>query len=148
MTKTCPICGHTAELTWRNGEYHCAACDSVVSEYAPQSTSSSTPQAGSIVDDVTCPICKNSDNNRYIGGKYRCALCGTTFDKPFEETYSYYQSYSNANPYLAQQVAALKEEKSKYLKLAIVFLFLFYPVSFYFFYKLYKTNKELKALGY
>ena len=36
MTKTCPSCGYTGELTWRNGDYHCAMCDTVIAEDAPE----------------------------------------------------------------------------------------------------------------
>ena len=146
MVKTCPICGHTAELTWRNNEYHCAACDSVVSEQAPQATSYAEPQAGTVVNNVTCPICKNRDNNRFIGAKYRCSLCGTTFEKEeYQETY--YQPYSGGYA-RAQQIEELTKEKKRNTTIGIILLFVFWPVGVYFLYKAHQNEKEIKSLKY
>ena len=143
MTKTCPSCSYTGELTWRDGKYHCAMCDREISEDSPVVQK----YQESVVQDVTCPICKNSENNLFNGARYRCALCGTSFDEPYEEEYnSYYQPYSGTNASRMQRIEALREEKRKYLRLGVIFIFFFYPAAIYFFYKLYKVNKELKTL--
>lgn len=76
MIKKCPICHHIGELIWRDGKYHCAECDSEVSESVPLIL----PQQDTVVNDVICPICKNGENNLFDGTKYRCALCGTPFE--------------------------------------------------------------------
>lgn len=140
MVKTCSVCNHTGELTWRDGKYYCAMCGSEVSETAP----TVQPQQNLTVSDVTCPICKNKDNNIFDGKKYRCALCGTSFDRPREE----YTPTSFTYTGNTQRVQELKKQRDKNLILGLVFVFLFWPVSIYFFYKFYKIGNELKALGH
>ena len=140
MVKTCSVCNHTGELTWRDGKYYCAMCGSEVSETAP----TVQPQQNLTVSDVTCPICKNKDNNIFDGKKYRCALCGTSFDRPREE----YTPTSFTYTGNTQRVQELKKQRDKNLSLGLVFVFLFWPVSIYFFYKFYKIGNELKALGH
>lgn len=140
MVKTCSVCNHTGELTWRDGKYYCAMCGSEVAETAPQVKD----QQNLAATDVTCPICKNKDNNLFDGSKYRCALCGTSFDRPSQA----YTPASFTNTGNTQRVQELTQKKDKYLILGIVFLFLFWPVGAYFFYKFYKTGNELKALGH
>lgn len=157
MIKACPICGHTGELTWRDGKYYCAMCgtmipetDPVVQPQAPvQQPQVQQYRSGtSTVNNVTCPICKNQANNLFDGVKYRCSLCGTQFDRQpeyQESQYNQYNSYGNPNSYRVQE---LKKQKDKYLGLGVLFLFIFWPVGAYFFYKMYQTNNELKSLGY
>lgn len=140
MVKTCSVCNHTGELTWRDGKYYCAMCGSEVSETAP----TAQPQQNLTVSDVTCPICKNGENNIFDGKKYRCALCGTSFDRPREE----YTPTSFTYTGNTQRVQELKKQRDKNLILGLVFVFLFWPVSIYFFYKFYKIGNELKALGH
>ena len=140
MVKTCSVCNHTGELTWRDGKYYCAMCGSEVSETAP----TVQPQQNLTVSDVTCPICKNGENNIFDGKKYRCALCGTSFDRPREE----YTPTSFTYTGNTQRVQELKKQRDKNLILGLVFVFLFWPVSIYFFYKFYKIGNELKALGH
>ena len=109
MTKTCPSCSYTGDLTWRDGKYHCAMCDREISEDSPVVQK----YQESVVQNITCPICKNSENNLFNGARYRCALCGTAFDEPYEEEYnSYYQPYSGTNASRMQRIEALREEKN------------------------------------
>ena len=35
MIKKCNICGHTGELTWRDGKYYCAMCGTEIAETDP-----------------------------------------------------------------------------------------------------------------
>lgn len=145
MVKTCLSCGHLGELTWRDGKYHCAMCDSIIPEDQPQAA----PQSPRIstVNNVTCPICKNSDNNTYDGHNYRCALCGTAFQK--EETYadSYYQPYNGSHSRL-QEIEDLTKEKKRNTTIGIILLFVFWPAGAYFLWKAYQNEKEIKSLKY
>lgn len=144
MIKKCPVCGHTGELTWRDGKYHCAVCDSEVSETEPQVQ----PINNTTVNNVTCPVCKNKENNQFDGSKYRCALCGTPFvPQQVPQTQSYAQ-FSHVNTQNAQRVQELQKQKTRNLVLGILFIWLFWPASIYFFYKFNQIGKELKALGY
>lgn len=144
MIKKCPACDHTGELTWRDGKYHCAVCDSVVPENEPQVLVRHDP----ITANAICPVCKNKENNQFDGSRYRCALCGTPFvPQQVPQTQSYAQ-FSNVNTPNAQRVQELQKQKNRNLILGIVFIWLFWPVSIYFFYKFYQNGKELKALGY
>ena len=149
MIKQCHVCNHTGELTWRDGKYYCAMCGTEISERAPvaQPQVQAQPQHSATVNNVTCPICQNRTNNIFDGAKYRCALCGTTFDaQPDASAYSY-NSYTKTNPYRAQQLQELHKKKDKALLTAIILFFIFWPVAIYFFYKFYKLDKEIKALG-
>lgn len=143
MIKTCNTCHHTGELTWRDGKYYCAMCGSEVAETEP----TVQPQRATTVNNATCPICKNRDNNLFDGGKYRCSLCGT----PFELQQEYHEptyNQSGAGNNRSQYVADLKKQKEKNIVIGVVLVFIFWPVSIYFFYKAYKNHEELKSLGY
>lgn len=144
MIKKCSVCGHTGELTWRDGKYHCAVCDSEVSEKEPQVQL----RNDAATYNAVCPICKNKENNLFDGSKYRCALCGTPFDLPKVVQTQSYKQFSYVNDNDAQKVKELKKQKNRNLVLGILFIWLFWPVSIYFFYKFNQIGKELKALGY
>ena len=144
MTKTCNVCHHTGELTWRDGKYYCAMCGSEVAETEPVAQT----QRASTVNNATCPICKNRENNLFDGYKYRCGLCGTPFDL-HQEFHVPTHNAPNSNRFNREQYAAeLKKKKNKNIGLGILFVMFFWPVSIYFFYKAYQTNKELMVLGY
>lgn len=143
MIKTCNICHHTGELTWRDGKYYCAMCGSEIAETEPTVQT----QRSSTVNNATCPICKNRENNLFDGNKYRCSLCGTPFDMHQEfrvPTHSAPSSSFNRDQYAAE----LKKKKNRNMGLGVLFVILFWPVSIYFFYKAYEANKELKIIGY
>lgn len=162
MIKRCGICSHVGELTWRDGKYYCAMCGSEIAETEPVTQTQYQAQPRSVVttSNVMCPICRNKDNNLFDGMKYRCALCGTSFDlqqtPPPQQQYQYQQQgyqqpYNNGAPYYnvnSQRYAALKKDKDKKVTLGIVFIFLFWPASIYFFYKAYQLNEEMKMLRY
>ena len=149
MIKKCRICSHTGELTWRDGKYYCAMCGTEIAEtepvVQPQAPVQQPRTSVVTVNNAICPICKNQSENLFDGNKYRCSLCGTTFEKEPEYQAPQYNnnSYNYQNSYRVQE---LKKEKDKYLGLGILFLFLFWPVGAYFFYKMYQTNNELKEL--
>ena len=149
MVKTCGICGHVGELAWRDGKYYCAMCGSEVVETQPVAQAQSVNNA--YVSNAECPICKNSTNNTFQGGKYHCAMCGTWFElrqPAYEHQNNSYSSYSNnngASSYLRmQRYNELKKEKGKNFWLGVLFVFLFWPVSIYFFYKYNKVKKEMQ----
>lgn len=150
MVKICSICGHKGELTWRDGKYYCPMCGSEVAETQP--VAQNQPAISQQVANVECPICKNAANNTYQGGKYHCAMCGTWFElrqpiyQPQQNTYSNYSSHYNGSSYLhTQRYNELKKEKSKNFGLGVLFIFLFWPVSIYFFYQYHKVKKEMQA---
>ena len=154
MIKKCNICGHTGELTWRDGKYYCAMCGSEIAETDPVvHTQPVTPvQHTTVATNVTCPICKNKENNWFDGSHYHCALCGTSFDLQQAtqvQQFQQYQQYNAAPNYLhTQRVKELKTQKDRNTTLGIVFIILFWPAAIYFFYKAHKANKELTALGW
>ena len=153
MIKKCNVCGHSGELTWRDGKYYCAMCGSEIAETEPvvNTQPQAQPRSTVVVSNVTCPICKNTANNLFDGSKYRCALCGTSFDAQQAAPQQHqYQQYNGAlNPYAqTERYKELRKEKDKKIVLGIVFIFLFWPASVYFFYKAYKANEEMKAMGY
>lgn len=144
MIKTCNICHHTGELTWRDGKYYCAMCGSEIAETEPVAQT----QRPAAVNNATCPICKNRENNLFDGNKYRCGLCGTPFDLHQEFRVPTHNA-PNGNRFNREQYAAeLKKKKRKNIGLGILFVMIFWPISIYFFYKAYQTNKELMVLGY
>ena len=158
MIKRCPACGHTGELTWRDGKYRCAMCDGEISETEPQVQA----QRSTTVSNATCPICRNKENNLFDGSKYRCALCGTPFDlQPEVQEPTFHQfagvnipfaqqprQYAGTKPVATPYIKELQKTKKKNMTWGIVCIFLFWPVSIYFFYQYYKTNKMLNALGF
>jgi len=150
MVKICGICGHKGELTWRDGKYYCAMCGSEIADTQPVVQPQSTNNA--YVSNAECPICKNAANNTYQNGKYHCAMCGTWFElrqptyEPQHNTYNSYSGNYSGSAYLrSQRYNDLKKEKSKNFGLGVLFIFLFWPVSIYFFYKYYKVKKEMQG---
>ena len=142
MIKRCPACSHTGELNWRDGKYYCAMCGKEVAETEPE------VKHASVVNHVTCPICKNKENNLVEGDKYRCALCGTPFDLQQAPQTSYSEQFANVKStiqansgILTKAWEALKKGDTN-IVLGIIFFFVFWPVSIYFFYKFYKTVKQ------
>ena len=143
MIKKCSACGHMGELTWRDGEYHCAMCDNVVTEDQPQTQHFYDTR----IDNPVCPVCKNKEDNQFDGSQYRCALCGTPFVPQQVQQAQPYVQFSDVHTQNMQRVEELKKEKNRNLIWGIVFIWLFWPVSIYFFYKFSKIRNELKALG-
>lgn len=163
MKASCKICGYTGESTWRNGRFYCAACGSEVS---------STPEEAKPVEavvsapvQVKCPICENEKGNTLRDGKYRCALCGTLFDLPqkpqsrpaFSSAYEdddFGYSLDRQPDWLWEMDQEekkanrkeLEKEQNKKIIWGIVWLFLFWPVSIYFFYKAFKISREVSRL--
>ena len=154
MIKKCNICGHTGELTWRDGKYYCAMCGTEIAETDPvvQPQPVMQTQSATTAANITCPICRNKENNRFDGSRYHCALCATTFDlqqaTQAQQSWQYQQYGSTPNFASQYRIEELKKQKKSNITTGIVFVFLFWPASIYFFYKAYKTNQELKVLGY
>ncbi len=144
MVKMCPICNHTGELAWRDGKYYCAMCGSEVDATLPQQPQYTAPAQPQTVSAV-CPICGNRENNTFDGQQYRCAMCASRFNPQATQTQVYraQTGYSSVN---SGRIEELKKQKDKNLILGLIFVCIFWPVSIYFFYKLYTTNQELKAL--
>jgi len=148
MVKTCHICGHSGELTWRDGKYYCAMCGTHIEETQPEPQPQYTAPVRPSAYNAECPICRNRNNNTYDGQQYRCSLCGTRFDlnQPVQtQVYQATGSYPKTETY---QVKELKKQKDKYMILGIIFICIFWPVGVYFFYKFHQTGKDLKRLGF
>ena len=151
MTKKCNVCSYVGELTWRDGKYYCAMCGSEIAETDPVVQAQPQMQQSRptvVVNNVNCPICKNAANNQFDGTHYRCSLCGTSFDLQQAQAQQYGQFHSVHNRSQSQAVQELKKQKDRNMVIGIVFVFLFWPVAIYFFYKAYQINKELRDLGY
>lgn len=151
MIKNCRVCGHTGELTWRDGKYYCAMCGSEIAEYEPnvKVQVQTQPEYNTVVQNVECPICKNQNGNTFDGEKYRCALCGTAFQLGKETHPVSHMHNGGAKPaQYSNHAGKLKKDKDLHIGLGILFVFVFWPVSIYFFYKAYKFSQELKDLGY
>lgn len=136
MVLTCKVCQHSADVYPFNGKYYCPQCGCEILN--------TTPQENGSAGTAECPICKNREGNRFEGGKYRCALCDATFsshEQPWKPQYQ--QTYTR----LAQEqnVENLQKEVKRWRNLGILFVFLFWPASVYFFYRCYKANQSLKA---
>lgn len=146
MNKTCTKCGYRGENVWRDGKYYCAICESEIDvtqqDFQTNGTTSETPI------NATCPICRNATNNTLRSGKCHCALCGTDFDL----TQQAYRPEPNATVigantrYSSAKRAELESEKNRRLMWGIVFLFFFWPVSIYHFYKMYQVSQEISKL--
>lgn len=137
MIQRCQFCNHTGEPIRREGRWYCAMCGGEI--YPSQGQKQNT----GIVSGAVCPICKNRQENYYDGSKYHCALCEMSFDldqQPWLPKRETYYGSRMANPRIEQ----LKKDKNRYRNLGILFIFLFWPVSIYFFYKFIQTSNELK----
>ncbi len=145
MNKTCKMCGHNGEVMWRDGKYYCRYCGSEIDVTQQDSNTNCSFSATSTINAV-CPICKNANNNTFENGKYRCALCGTSFNVSQQE----YNSRSNINTqndyYISTKRAELEKEKNNKLLWGIVFIFLFWPISIYHFYKMHQISTEISKL--
>ena len=53
MNKICPICGHSGEVTWRDGKYYCAMCGHEIDETTPNVPDAPQVPMGAIAVDVT-----------------------------------------------------------------------------------------------
>ena len=148
MNKICPICGHSGEVTWRDGKYYCAMCGHEIDETTPNVPDAPQVPMGAIAVDVTCPICKNSNGNTMQGGKCVCSLCGTTFDMPriSSSEPEQHNSYNSGYSYSQSRLKELESDKNKKTIWGIVCVFLFWPASIYFFYKAYKIGQEIKSI--
>ena len=150
MIKKCHICAHVGELTWRDGKYYCAMCGSEIAETEPQYQAVAEVQPEAPAVNAVCPICKNNEGNQFVGTQYRCKLCGTMFDlgdeyyipqqAPATPSYGYGYNYNNS-----AHIQELQKQKDRKIVTGIVFLFLFWPASVYFFYKAHKINQEIKS---
>lgn len=91
---------------------------------------------------LVCPVCENEENNTYSDGKFHCSLCGTSFNPGEYEHASrpVASNYQSSRGGVSSNKAENGEQK-KFVILGIVFLFLFWPASIYFFYKAHKAGK-------
>ncbi len=112
----------------------------------PPSYSRPTPPPPPPVINVTCPICKNTVNNTLVNGKCRCGRCGSNFDFNQPVYISNPDTGSKHTDYTSKKRANLEKEKNNKLVLGIVFLFVFWPVAIYFFYKTYQISQEISKL--
>ncbi len=145
MNKICQICGHNGENVWRDGKYYCAACGSEIDVTKQDANTNSTFSAETKINAV-CPICKNANNNTLRNGNGHCALCGSTFSLN-QQPESYGPDISMVgDSYKYAKISELEDQKSKKLFWGIVWLFLFWPVAVYQFYKVYEISQEIKKL--
>ena len=154
MVKKCHICAHVGELTWRDGKYYCAMCGSEIAETEPQYQAMAETQPAAPVVNAVCPICKNDEGNQFVDDQYRCKLCGTMFDLddeyyvPHQDPAAPSYGYNYNNNYNFARIQELQKQKDRKIVAGIVFLFLFWPVSIYFFVKAYKINQEINSYHY
>ena len=142
MNKKCTICGYSGENVWRDGKYYCATCGSEI-DVTQKDNNANTASSEGMTVNAECPICKNDKNNILQDGKCRCSLCGTSFD--------YHQTVqSNCEPtntfFTDARRAELEKQKNNKLIWGIVWLILCWPVSIYFFYKMYQLSQEISKL--
>ncbi|MBE6976882.1 MAG: hypothetical protein E7439_06820 [Ruminococcaceae bacterium] len=138
MIQRCQFCNHIGEPIRRQGRWYCAMCGGEICPSQSQGQNTGT------VSGAVCPICKNRQENYYDGAKYHCALCEMSFDlnqQPWSPQYRPNYGTVGVNPY----IETLKKDKNRYRNLGILFVFLFWPVSVYFFYKFIQTSNELKT---
>jgi len=142
----CKICGAAGEPVWREGKSYCASCGSMM-ETEPVYAAPVVP-----VQPVraVCPICKNADNNAMRDGKYVCALCATEFavQQPQYQQVNVRQSaYQNlTSPQNTGRRMELEKERNRKIVWGLVWVFLFWPVAVYQFYKAYQVHQELSNL--
>ncbi len=154
MEVKCKVCGASAEPTWRDGKYHCAYCDSIIeltqqdfSTQASKQDTSKVTGAGDVKIQATCPICRNTENNVLRDGHCYCAMCGMKFD--FSQpvyTPPPASSSQGSSPLYSARRDELEKEKNNRIMWGIIFIFLFWPVSVYHFYKVYQITQELSKL--
>lgn len=145
MNKICKVCGHNGENVWRDGKYYCALCGSEIDVTQRDSNTNGAPST-EVAINVVCPICKNASNNTLRDGKCRCALCGTSFNVN-QQAYDPQSNMSALNVgCIAERRADLEKQKNNKMLWGIVWLFIFWPVSVYHFYKMYQISKEISSL--
>ena len=154
MIKKCHICAHVGELTWRDGKYYCAMCGSEIAETEPQYQAVVQPQQAAPIANAVCPICKNSEGNQFVDPQYRCKLCGTMFNLgdeyyiPQQNPAAPNYGYNYSSTYNSAYIQELQKKKDRKIVTGIVFLFLFWPASIYFFVQAHKLGKEIKSYHY
>lgn len=144
MNKQCQVCGFNGENVWRDGKYYCATCGSEIDVTQKDSNASVNTAAGVTINAV-CPVCKNDQNITVQNGQCHCPLCGTTFDFR-QAAMSNEPAYNTFGGYDSTRKAELEKQKNKNLKWGIVWLILFWPVSIYFFYKMYQISQEISHM--
>ncbi len=145
MNKICKVCGHAGENVWRDGKYYCASCGSEID--VTQTENATSNQNGTAVGiQAVCPICKNANNNYLQDGQCHCSMCGSTFNMQQSSMNVNPMGYSSNNPMIAARKAELEKQKNNRMVWGIVFVFLFWPVAIYHFYKLYQITQEISKL--
>lgn len=145
MNKICKICGHNGENAWRDGKYYCASCGCEVDVTQYDSNIKIESSAEAVINAV-CPICKNAKNNTLKNGKCHCVLCGTSFDIN-QQVYNPHSNITAQNTnYVEARRVELKKKMNNKLLWGIVWLFIFWPVSIYHFYKMYQIWQEISKL--
>lgn len=140
MQKICKICGHNGENVWKDGRYYCASCGSEI-DITQQDSNTNCDSTETVIDAV-CPVCKNDNNNTLRNGKCHCALCGILFD--VNQQINNPQHIIGA--YKTTRRAELEKQKNNRMVWGIVWLFLFWPISIYHFYKMYQISQEISNL--
>lgn len=147
MKKVCTICGHNGELVWRDGKYYCASCGCEI-EVTQQDVNTNAASADVVYVKAACPICKNAVNNTASGGKCHCSLCGSSFvvsgqsaDDDYDDTEDSFESSQRE----ARKIK-LKQERDSKIVWAVVWLVLFWPVSIYYFWKIFQLSQEIDKL--
>lgn len=140
MNKICKVCGHNGKNVWRENKYYCASCGSEIDVTQPD------PPQNDVIINIACPVCKNASNNTIKNGKCHCSLCGTEFNPQTVVQPTYNSNTQNVPAYNNARRQQLEKEKNKRLVWGCVFLFLFWPVSVYHFYKMYQVSQEISKL--
>ncbi len=98
-----------------------------------------------------CPICGSTEKKTHLNGKYYCPACGCEIDAEFAQQMASSDAHRIGKVTMTgeeynRKYEALLKEKSNKLMLGVLFVFFFWPVCFYFFYKSNQAKKELKQL--
>ena len=148
MVKTCNVCHHVGEPTWRDGAYYCAICGAPIDMSTPSPVQPVVTDAAPTVIAATCPICRNAAGNTLVNGRCRCALCGTMFDyqAPVYQQPGYQQPMGG---YAYQQRRAeLEQQRKRHVGWGIFWIVFFWPVAIYQFYKMWQVSDELRRLEF
>lgn len=149
----CNICGAAGDPVWREGRSYCASCGSVM-ETAPMYAEPVMPTQPVIAQSTAvrpvCPICKNADNNGMRNGRYVCALCATEFDfrqPQYQQTYVQPSAYQDLTQlHSSARRGELEKKRNRKVVWGIVWIFLFWPIAVYQFYRAYQISQELSKL--
>lgn len=154
MMNRCKICGAGGDPVWRDGRSYCASCGSMM-ETAPMPVNPVVQTVQPVITQsaavrAVCPICKNADNNGLRNGRYVCALCATEFD--FQQP-QYQQVSVQQSPYQdltrlhnTARREELEKQRNRKVIWGIVWIFLFWPIALYQFYRAYQISQELSNL--